>query len=67
VLPKDLFIQGVDIGNDRDPIARGGYADIFRGVYRKLKVAVKRLHVMQEDKEVINPVREGFHVNAAGR
>jgi hypothetical protein len=72
VLPIDLFIHGVDIGKDRDAIAHGGFADIFQGVYGqavygKMKVAVKRLRVMQEDKEVINPVREVFHVNAAGR
>jgi hypothetical protein len=29
----------------RDPIAHGGFADLFRGTYRNQLVAVKRLRI----------------------
>jgi hypothetical protein len=64
ILPSDLFIQGVDIGPNRDPVARGGFADIFLGTYKDGLVAVKRLHVMGEDKATIHPVWVG---SAGGR
>jgi hypothetical protein len=37
----------VDLGLDgmRDPIAHGGFADLFRGTYRNQLVAVKRLRI----------------------
>jgi hypothetical protein len=56
ILPRDVFIQGVDIGPDRDPWTSGGFADVFRGTYDGQQVAVKRLRIMNEDKEAMNPV-----------
>jgi hypothetical protein len=58
VLPKDLFIRGVNIGDDRDPWTGGGFADVFRGRYHGVEVAVKRLRVLNEDKATINPVSD---------
>jgi hypothetical protein len=55
-LPRNLFIHGVDIGDDRDAWASGGFADVFRGQYRGITVAVKRLRIPNEDKAKINPV-----------
>jgi hypothetical protein len=56
VLPPDLFIQGVSIGDQRDPWTSGGFADVFRGVYNHQSVAVKRLRVLNEDTATVNPV-----------
>jgi hypothetical protein len=57
VLPRDLFIRGVDLGRDPHPHALGGFADVFRGILGSQQVAVKCLRVYHEDKVVINPVR----------
>jgi hypothetical protein len=57
VLPRDMFIHGVSIGDDRDPWASGGFADVFRGVYNDQLVAIKRLRVLTEDTVIVNPVR----------
>jgi hypothetical protein len=43
--PPSLFITGVDVGSNRDPVATGGLADIFRGTYQGQDVAVKRLRM----------------------
>jgi hypothetical protein len=56
ILPKDLFIQGVNIGEDRDPWTSGGFADVFRGTFCGQQVAVKRLRIQNEDKKTVNPV-----------
>ncbi|KDQ55759.1 hypothetical protein JAAARDRAFT_133505 [Jaapia argillacea MUCL 33604] len=42
VLPSALHIDGVQFMS-RDPVAGGGFADIFRGTYHETVVAVKRL------------------------
>jgi hypothetical protein len=56
VLPKDLFIQGVNVRNDRDPDATGGFADVFLGTYKGQKVAIKRLRLPKEERAAVNPV-----------
>jgi hypothetical protein len=56
IIPRDLFIQVVDIGEDRGPWEAGGFADVFRGTYNGQKVAVKRLRIFNADKPTINPV-----------
>jgi hypothetical protein len=66
-LPHNLFIAGVDIGQDRDPFAIGGFSDVFRGLYLGQLVAVKRPRVPSEDKATFDPVRArllGFHTLA---
>jgi hypothetical protein len=40
--PSSLFVVGVDIGTSRDPLAQGGFADVFRGMYGDQTVALKR-------------------------
>jgi hypothetical protein len=46
IMPKYLFIHGVDIGDERDPWAAGGFADVFKGTYEGRQVAVKRLRIL---------------------
>jgi hypothetical protein len=53
-LPKSLFIDGVDIGSSRDPVCRGGFADIFRGTFQGRTVAIKRLYL--EDRPEVHYV-----------
>jgi hypothetical protein len=45
--PSSLTIHDVDIGNVLDPIDGGGFADIFKGRYDGVDVAIKRLRVFQ--------------------
>jgi hypothetical protein len=57
ILPRDLFIRGVDLGRDPHPHAFGGFADVFLGRLDSQQVAVKCLRVSYEEQVVINPVR----------
>lgn len=57
-LPTSLLIKDVDIGDDRDPWASGGFADVFRGLYKDKTVALKRLRVPNEEKAIVHPVSE---------
>ncbi|KDQ55762.1 hypothetical protein JAAARDRAFT_133522 [Jaapia argillacea MUCL 33604] len=51
VLPSALHIGGVQLMS-RDPVAGGGFADIFRGTHHETDVAIKRLrfHTFSEAK-----------------
>jgi hypothetical protein len=60
-LPEMFFIHGVDIGNNRDPVASGGFADVFRGQYRGQTVAIKRLRIASEEHATVHPVRFYAH------
>jgi hypothetical protein len=44
-LPPSLFLSGVDLGQNRDPAAFGGFADVFRGHFGDKEVAVKRFRI----------------------
>jgi hypothetical protein len=44
-LPPKIFLQGVDLGEARDPWRTGGCADIFRGTYCGREVVGKRLRL----------------------
>lgn len=53
VLPPSIFLGDVECqGTDRDTIAGGGFADIFRAKYRGQKVALKRLRVFSSQEAV---------------
>ena len=53
VLPTSIFLEDVEChGTDRDTIAGGGFADIFRATYRGQKVALKRLRVFSSQEAV---------------
>lgn len=53
-LPSSLFLWGVGIGDSRDPCNHGAYADIFRGTYRGMDVAVKRLRTFKVDSQKVH-------------
>ena len=63
-LPPSLFVAGVELGPVRDPIAFGGFADIFRGSYKGQLVAIKRARVSELDKKMYHHVR---HVLSGSR
>jgi hypothetical protein len=56
-LPASLFIHGVNIGDVRDPCSTGGFADIYRGKYRQMEVAVKKLRfLIADDRAAVHKV-----------
>ena len=55
-LPPSLFLAGVDIGLGRDPVAHGGFADIFCAKYHGQQVALKRARVCNLDKDMFYQV-----------
>jgi hypothetical protein len=55
--PSSLFVAGIDIGASRDPIAQGGFADVFQGTYNGQMVALKRPHTNVESKTDYHRVR----------
>ena len=48
LLPDSLFVEGV-ICNDKNSVACGGYADVYRAVYCGREVALKRMRVFSSD------------------
>lgn len=44
IVPQALVLKGLVI-SDRDSIGGGGFADIYKGTYRQVPVALKRLRV----------------------
>jgi hypothetical protein len=56
VLPTSLFVHGVDIGSVRDPSHGGGFADIYRGRYKGIEVAVKKLRFSEEQRAHVHRV-----------
>lgn len=46
-LPPSLLLRGV-VCSDRDSVAGGGFADIFRATYNDQPVALKRLRAFQK-------------------
>jgi hypothetical protein len=57
LLPTNIYLQNVDLGETRDPWKFGGFADIFRGTYRGEAVAGKRVRSTMSDREDIHAVR----------
>jgi serine/threonine protein kinase len=56
-LPPSLFVNEIVL-DSRDPSFFGGFADVFRGTYRGIPVAVKRPRVsLEADKANFYPVR----------
>lgn len=49
-LPPCLFISGVNIGSERDPLRIGGLADVYKGTYQTRLVAIKKLRVLERSK-----------------
>jgi hypothetical protein len=64
-LPTSLFVQGVDIGSIRDPLHGGGFADIYRGRYNGLEVAVKKLRIFTHERERVHRVSRTFPSKSA--
>jgi hypothetical protein len=62
-LPPSLFLSGVEIAT-RDPDAVGGFADIFRGTYQGVAVAIKRLRLSTAGRDDIHKVRR-FQVRSS--
>jgi hypothetical protein len=48
-IPDSLFVSGITVDLIGRPAAGGRFSDVFRGTYRGLKVAVKRLCVRSRD------------------
>lgn len=46
IVPQALMLKGFVISNG-DSVGGGGFADIYKGTYRQVPVALKRLRVFQ--------------------
>jgi hypothetical protein len=55
-LPSSMFLNGVDLGDVRDPWTTGGFADIFRGTFQGQRVVGKRLRLHNLDKQAVHKV-----------
>jgi hypothetical protein len=67
LLPSALFLAGIDVGENREPVDGGRFADIFRGTYLGKTVAMKRLRIPDHEKQNIFPVRWKLWPSALGR
>jgi hypothetical protein len=63
-LPSALCINGVRV-HGREPVASGGFGEVFKGTYQGKEVALKRLRAygMHQDRIVLNEARSflSFH------
>jgi hypothetical protein len=58
-LPESLFIRGLVV--EDVPLVHGGFADVFRGSYLGVPVAVKRLRVLEDDKSARQVSSSPYH------
>jgi hypothetical protein len=49
--PQCLALKGIDIGEH--PVARGGYGDVYMGLFHGEKIAVKALRIYQNS-DIVN-------------
>lgn len=49
-LPQSIYIRGVTLDYGIDPVAHGGFADIFLGSYDGKKVALKTARATEQAK-----------------
>jgi hypothetical protein len=66
-LPKAFYMSGVDFDSGRDPIACSVFTDVYRGLFNKQEVAVKRVRIAggPVDREPFSKVRVSCLVDAA--
>jgi hypothetical protein len=60
-----LYVLGVEFDPGRDPIACGAFTDVYRGLFQKRDVAVKRVRIAggPVDREQFLKVRASCFVN----
>jgi hypothetical protein len=49
LFPRSLFLYGTQLGSDREAVAGGRYADIYRGLLGPQDVAIKRMRVYAKE------------------
>jgi hypothetical protein len=66
-LLKALYASGVDFDSGRDPIACSVFTDVYRGLFNKQEVAVKRVRIAggPVDREPFSKVRVSCLADAA--
>jgi hypothetical protein len=60
LLPTNMFLQGVNLGDTSVPWRMGGFADIFRGWYQGREVVGKRLRLTTSETHDIHTVSSVF-------
>ncbi|KAF9257189.1 hypothetical protein L218DRAFT_1006451 [Marasmius fiardii PR-910] len=63
VLPKSLFINDIVMESSR-AVARGGFADIWKGTFRDQEVCLKVCYVSTVATKDINKIVQGFYREA---
>ncbi|CAL1699113.1 unnamed protein product [Somion occarium] len=51
IIPRELFLDGVDCMQRENPVGHGGNADVFLATYRGRPVVLKRLRIFQNVRE----------------
>jgi hypothetical protein len=66
-LPSALYVSGVEFDPVRDPIACGIFTDVYRGLFNKQEVVVKRVRIAggPVDRESFSKVSVSCLVDAA--
>lgn len=59
-LPPSLFVSGINLGETRDPLSAGTFADVFRGELGGHTVALKRLRMYKMSQADVHKVSTSY-------
>jgi hypothetical protein len=58
LLPYSYIISSGLVVDTSSPVASGGYADVYKGIYKGVAVAVKVLRIRQMDEDDQNRITQ---------
>ena len=63
ILPSSYMISGDLVRVDNDPVAFGGFSDVWEGTHNGIKVCIKHLRVSQQIREAVEKVVSSIHLS----